>query len=128
MTYAIIESGGKQYRVQPGDTIEVEKLKVEPGATIDLERVLLLSDDDKVTVGQPTVPGVKVVADVQEHGRGEKITVLKYKRKVRYSVKQGHRQAFTRLTIKDIVTGEAKPSRRRAAPRSKDDGTQESGR
>jgi large subunit ribosomal protein L21 len=149
MTYAIIESGGKQYRVQPGDTIEVEKLKVEPGASIDLERVLLLSDNDKIIVGQPTVPGVKVVADVEEHGRGEKIVVLKYKRKVRYSVKQGHRQSFTRLNIKDIVTGEAKaaapkaekaaeapaaaeataakPTRRRTTSRSKDDGTQKSG-
>jgi large subunit ribosomal protein L21 len=108
MTYAIIESGGKQYRVQPGDTIEVEKLKVEPGASVDLERVLLLSDNDKITIGQPTVPGVKVVANVEEHGRGEKIVVLKYKRKIRYSVKQGHRQSFTRLNIRDIVTGATK--------------------
>lgn len=122
MSYAVIESGGKQYRVQPGDTIEVELLKAEPGGTVDFDRVLLYSDDGKITVGQPTVPGVKVIADVQEHGRGPKIIVFKYKPKVRYSVKQGHRQSFTRLTIKDIVMEGAKPPRRKTTPRSKEDG------
>lgn len=122
MSYAVIESGGKQYRVQPGDTIEVELLKAEPGGTVDFDRVLLYSDDGKITVGQPTVPGVKVIADVQEHGRGPKIIILKYKPKVRYSVKQGHRQSFTRLTIKDIVMEGAKPPRRKTTPRSKEDG------
>lgn len=122
MSYAVIESGGKQYRVQPGDTIEVELLKAEPGDTVDLDRVLLYSNDGKVIVGQPTVSGVKVVADVQHHGRGEKIIILKYKPKVRYSVKQGHRQSFTRLTIKDIVMEGAKPARKRTTRRSKEDG------
>ena len=105
MPYAIIESGGKQYRVQPGDTIEVEVLAAEPGSTLDLDRVLMLSQDEQVTVGQPTVAGARVVAEVQEHGRGEKIIVFKYKPKVRYRRKQGHRQSFTRLAIKEIVSG-----------------------
>ena len=105
MPYAVIESGGKQYRVQPGDTIEVEMLAAEPGNTLDLDRVLMLSQDEQVTVGQPTVAGARVVAEVQEHGRGKKIIVFKYKPKVRYRRKQGHRQSFTRLAIKEIVSG-----------------------
>jgi large subunit ribosomal protein L21 len=105
MPYAIIESGGKQYHVQPGDTIEVELLPAEPGSTLDLDRVLMLSQNEQVTVGQPTVAGARVVAEVQEHGRGKKIIVFKYKSKVRYRRKQGHRQSFTRLAIKEIVSG-----------------------
>jgi large subunit ribosomal protein L21 len=105
MPYAIIESGGKQYRVQPGDTIEVEMLAAEPGSILDLDRVLMLSQDEQVTVGQPTVAGARVIAEVQEHGRGKKIIVFKYKPKVRYRRKQGHRQSFTRLAIKEIVSG-----------------------
>ena len=105
MPYAIIETGGKQYRVRPGDNIEVESLRSEPGSTIELDRVLVLSEDDGVTVGRPQVAGARVVAEVQEHGRGEKIVVFKYKSKVRYHRKQGHRQAYTRLVIKEIVTG-----------------------
>jgi large subunit ribosomal protein L21 len=109
MTYAIIETGGKQYRVEPGKTISVEKLAAEEGSTIELDRVLLVSEDSKVSIGQPTVEGAKVVAEVAAQGRGEKIIVLKYKPKVRYAVKQGHRQSLTTLTIKEIVTGGAKP-------------------
>ena len=105
MPYAIIETGGKQYRVQPGDTIEVEQLAGEPGSTLELDRVLMLSRDEGVTVGQPTVAGARVVAEVQEHGRGKKIVVFKYKPKVRYQRKQGHHQGFTRLAIREIITG-----------------------
>lgn len=106
MAYAIIESGGKQYKVEPGDVIDVELLKVEVGSTVDLDRVLMLSADDGATVGQPTVEGARVVAEVQEHGRDKKVVVFKYKPKTRYRVKRGHRQSFTRLAIKDIVTGQ----------------------
>ncbi len=113
VTYAIIQTGGKQYRVHPGDTIKVEKLSAEEGSTLELDQVLALSEEGNLTVGRPTVDGARVVAEVQEHGRGAKIVVLKYKSKVRYQRRQGHRQAFTRLAIKDILTGgSASPSRR----------------
>ena len=116
-TYAIIETGGKQYRVEPGKTISVEKIAAEEGSTIELDRVLLLSEDSNVTLGQPTVEGARVVAEVVEQAKGAKIIVLKFKRKVRYSVKQGHRQRLTRLAIKEIVsgagTGSPAPRRRR---------------
>lgn len=104
MPYAIIETGSKQYRVQPGDTIEVERLTADLGSTVELDRVLLLADDGRVTVGQPTVDGARVLAEVKEHGRGTKIIVFKYKPKTRYKRKQGHRQAFTKLSISEIIT------------------------
>lgn len=106
--YAIIETGGKQYKVTPGQTIDVELLGVAEGGTIELDRVLLVVDDDKVTVGTPTVEGAKVVATSQGEGRGKKIIVFKYKSKVRYSRKKGHRQPYTRLTIDKIVGSGAK--------------------
>lgn len=102
MKYAIVETGGKQYRVQPGEIIVVESLAVEVGSTIELDRVLMLGGES-VTLGNPTVTGARVVADVVEHGRGPKVVVLKYKRKNRYQRKQGHRQGYTRLAIKDVL-------------------------
>jgi large subunit ribosomal protein L21 len=104
-TFAVVQTGGKQYKVTPGAVIEVETLPVEAGGTVELDRVLLLSDGDKVTVGMPTVAGAKVVATVQAHDRGEKIIVFKYKAKTRHRVKTGHRQNLTRLAIKEIVAG-----------------------
>ena len=101
--YAIIETGGKQYKVTPGQTIDVERLDVAEGGKIDLDRVLLIADGDKVTVGTPTVDGAKVVATSQGEGKGKKIIVLKYKPKVRYRKKTGHRQLYTRLVIDKIV-------------------------
>ena len=101
--YAIIETGGKQYKVTPGQTIDVERLDVAEGDAVELDRVLLVADGDKVTVGMPTVEGAKVVATSQGEGKGKKIIVFKYKPKVRYSKKQGHRQFYTRLTIDKIV-------------------------
>ena len=112
MTYAVIETGGKQYRVQAGETIEVELLAAEVGSTVEFPQVLMLGGE-KVTVGQPTVPGARVVAEVQQHSRGEKIVVFKYKRKDRYQRKQGHRQSNTRLVIKEILTGEPTTARTR---------------
>lgn len=105
--YAIVETGGKQYRVEPGQRLKVEKLASPEGSIVELDRVLLLSQDDGVTVGQPTVPGAKVVATVVGHGLGEKLIVFKYKAKVRYRRRQGHRQPYTQLAIKDILTGGA---------------------
>jgi large subunit ribosomal protein L21 len=100
--YAVIETGGKQYRVSPGQTVEVELLPAEPGATVTLERVLLVSDGDHTLVGKPTVAGGSVVGIVTKEGRGPKIIVFRYKSKKRYRRKTGHRQDYTYLTITDI--------------------------
>lgn len=102
-TYAIVETGGKQYKVSAGDTIDVERLPAEEGSTIEMDRVLLVADGKKVSVGRPTVEGAKVIADVLGEGKGEKIIVFKYKSKVHYRRKIGHRQIYTRLAIKEIV-------------------------
>ena len=104
--YAIIETGGKQYKVSPGQTIDVERLDVIEGNTVELDRVLLIADEDKVTVGTPIVDGAKVIATSLGEGKGKKIIVLKYKPKVRYRKKTGHRQLYTRLTIDKIVEPE----------------------
>ena len=101
--YAIIETGGKQYRVIPGQTIDVERLDVAEGNTVELDRVLLIAQGDKVTVGNPTIGGAKVVATSQGEGKGKKVIVFKYKPKIRYRKKIGHRQAYTRLAIDKIV-------------------------
>src|SRR5919199_60455 len=100
--YAILETGGKQYKVRPGDTIDVEKLAVEPGETVELGRVLMLGDDDQVQIGSPLVEGASVMAEVVDQHRGPKIIVFKYKAKVRYRRKTGHRQSLTTLRIKEI--------------------------
>ncbi len=101
--YAIIETGGKQYKVTPGEMIDVERLDVAEGSNIDLDRVLLIADGDKVTVGSPTIDGAKVVAIAKGEGKGKKIIVFKYKPKVRYRKKTGHRQFYTRLAIDSVV-------------------------
>ena len=101
--YAVIETGGKQYRVSEGDAINVEKLPYEVGEQVELERVLLVSGEKGVTVGQPVVEGAKVVARVEAAGRGPKIRVWKYRPSKRYRRRQGHRQAYTRLRIEKIV-------------------------
>ena len=101
--YAIIEIGGKQYKVTPGQTIDVDRLDVAEGDTVDLDKVLLIADGDKVTLGTPTVDRAKVVATSQGEGKGKKIIVFKYKPKVRYRKKTGHRQLYTRLVIDKIV-------------------------
>ncbi len=113
--YAIVESGGKQYRVTPGQVIEVDLLDAIEGTTVELDRVLLLGDGDKVTPGKPVVEGAKVVATSKGDVRGEKTTSYKYKNKTRYHRKIGHHQAYTRLTIESIVTpgaDEAPPAKR----------------
>ena len=101
--YAVIETGGKQYNVTPGQTIDVECLNVAEGSKVELDKVLLIADGARVTVGTPTVVGAKVVATSQGNGKGKKIIVLKYKPKVRYRKKTGHRQLYTRLVIDKIV-------------------------
>lgn len=103
--YAIIESGGRQYRAEEGNSFTTEKLPYEVGEQIELENVLLLADGDEVKVGQPTVDGVLVKATVVDQFRGKKIFVWKYKPKKRYRRRQGHRQSYTRLRVDEIVVG-----------------------
>lgn len=105
--YAVVETGGKQYKVAEGQVLEVEKLPVEAGETLELDRVLMVSKDDQIEVGTPTVPGAKVVAKVLGEEKGDKVIVFKYKAKARYRRKTGHRQIHTRLAIERIVTGQA---------------------
>ncbi|MCC7375919.1 MAG: 50S ribosomal protein L21 [Verrucomicrobiales bacterium] len=100
--YAVLETGGKQYRVAAGDKLEVERLGVEVGQPVTFERVLLLNRDGQVSVGSPTVSGAKVVADVVAHKRGEKDIIWKMKRRKGYHKKQGHRQELTVVQVKEI--------------------------
>ena len=102
--YAVIRTGGKQYTVRPGDTLNVEKLDGDVGSTVELADVLVVADGDAVTIGTPTVAGARVKADIVEHGKGKKVIVFKYKSKIRYRKRTGHRQQFTRLNVTDIVT------------------------
>lgn len=100
--YAIIETGGKQYRVQEGDTLFIEKLDVTQGDTIEFDKVLVLSKDGQLTVGSPAVNGATVSATVVENGKGPKVIVFKYKAKKDYRKKQGHRQPYTKVKIQNI--------------------------
>ncbi|WP_031513182.1 50S ribosomal protein L21 [Desulfofalx alkaliphila] len=100
--YAIVETGGKQYRVQEGDTLYVEKLPLEAGQTLDIDRVLMVAKEGQIKVGSPIVDGAKVTLEVVRHGKGKKIIVFKYKPKKNYRRKQGHRQPFTQVVVKSI--------------------------
>lgn len=99
MRFAIVESGGKQYRAVEGTTVDVDRLAHEVGKTFDFERVLLMADGDAVSVGTPTVGGIKVSATVVDHIKGPKLISFKYSPKKRIRVKGGHRAQFTRLMI-----------------------------
>ena len=105
MDYAVFKTGGKQYRVAPGDVLDVEKLPLDVGSIAEFDQVLAVSDDGDVNFGTPTVPGAKVLAEVQEQLKDRKIIVFKYKRKTRYRRKKGHRQNYTRLLIQGIQVG-----------------------
>jgi len=101
--YAIVESGGKQYKAVPGTTIEVDRLQIEEGTQIELDQVFLVAADENYQVGSPTVPGANVTATVVEHFKGRKIIVFKFKSGNNYRRKQGHRQQYTRLQIDEIL-------------------------
>ena len=103
--YAIVESGGRQYRAEEGHTFSVEKLPYEVGDQVELGSVLLIADGDSVQVGRPTIDGATVKATVVQQYRGKKILVWKYRAKLRYRRRRGHRQDYTRLRIDTIVTG-----------------------
>ena len=107
--YAVIETGGKQYRVQEGDVITVEKLNVSAGDDITFDKVLLLNDGEKVQVGTPIVESAKVFGTVVENGKGEKVIIFKYKSKKDYRKKQGHRQPYTMIKIESL-SAEGKPA------------------
>ncbi len=103
--YAVVETGGKQLRVTVGQTVQVEKLPGEPGQEVVLDRVLLLGGE-RTVVGTPWVPGARVVGRIVKQGKAPKIVVFKYKPKVRYRRKHGHRQPYTALRIERIEVGE----------------------
>jgi large subunit ribosomal protein L21 len=105
MTYAIIRTGGLQFRVEPGQTLRIPNLDAEVGSNITFSEVLLGSDGSTVHAGTPLVPGAKVTAQVVRHGRGEKIVVFKFKRRKNYARKLGHRQPFTEVKIQEITLG-----------------------
>jgi len=103
--YAVIKTGGKQYRVAKDDVLEVERLPGEAGASLTLDEVLLVGGEDGVTVGTPTVAGASVSAELVEQTRGDKIIVFKKRRRKHYRRTQGHRQDLSRIRITDIATG-----------------------
>jgi len=103
MVYAIIESGGKQYKVVEGSPIEVDLLSEEAGKKVKIEKVLLIADESGVQVGTPILNGVTVETTVMDHFKGPKITIFKYRAKERYRIKTGHRQQFTRLMVDSIM-------------------------
>jgi large subunit ribosomal protein L21 len=113
MDYAVFKTGGKQYRVKPGDTLDVEKLSVDVDSIAEFGEVLAISNDGEVTIGSPTIEGAKVLARVDSHYKDKKLMVFKYKAKTRYRRKRGHRQTYTRVVIQDIQAEPPAPPRRR---------------
>ena len=103
--YAVIQTGGKQYRVSEGDTLRVEKLGADEGSEVGLEKVLMVADGDDIRVGTPYLDGGKVTATVKSHGRGKKVKIVKFKRRKQYLKRQGHRQWYTELEITGISAG-----------------------
>ena len=117
--FAVIRTGGKQYRVAPNDIIEVEKIAGRPGDIVELAEVILLGGDGSPKTGSPTVAGALVAAEVIGQVRGEKVVVFKKKRRTNYRRKKGHRQALTALRITEILTDGKKPSKAAAKPEPK---------
>ena len=102
--YAVVKAGGKQHKVSEGDLLKVEKIDEEVGSTIELKEVLMVADGDDVEIGTPVLPNACVVGEIVKHGKAKKIIVFKSKRRKGYRKKQGHRQLYTNLRIKDIRT------------------------
>jgi len=100
--YAVIQTGGKQYKVSPGDVLKVEKLEVKKGDTVEIKEVFMISDGDKVSVGKPTLASAMVTAEVMGDVKGEKILIFKHRRRKGYRRTNGHRQNYTTLKVKDI--------------------------
>ena len=123
--FAVIQSGGKQYRVSPGDLLRVEKLNGEVGDQITFEDVLLVGGDDESRVGQPVVPGASVIGTIVDQTRGDKIVVFKFKRRKMYRRKTGHRQYLTAVRIEEIKTVKAPKKKARAKKALDADGHKE---
>jgi len=102
--YAVIRSGGKQYKVEPGELVKLEKIEAEVGSAIELSEVLLIGEDDRVVVGNPLVKNARVMGEVESQGRGKKIIVFKKRKRKGFHQKQGHRQSYTGVRIKQIMT------------------------
>lgn len=100
--YAVIKTGGKQYKAAPGDVLRVERIDAEPGSSVTLDQVLMVADGDKVSVGTPLISGSKVKAEVLNHGRADKVRIIKFRRRKNSRTTQGHRQNYTELKITDI--------------------------
>jgi large subunit ribosomal protein L21 len=103
--YAIIRTGGKQFRAEPGKNLRIPSLDIEPGETVTFDDVLLGADGDQITIGAPGLSGAAVTGQVVRHGKGEKIIIFKHKRRKNYRRKQGHRQKFTEVRINEINLG-----------------------
>ena len=103
--YAVVQTGGKQYRVSEGDTIKVEKLGADEGASVELDKVLMVADGDDVKVGAPYLDGGKVTATVKSHGRAKKVKIVKFHRRKHHLKHQGHRQWYTELQVTGINVG-----------------------
>jgi large subunit ribosomal protein L21 len=105
MPYAIIRTGGKQFRVEPGKTYRIPSLMGDAGGAVEFNDVLMGADGDNIRTGVPTLSGAKVTAEIVKHGKDDKIVVFKMKRRKNYAKKQGHRQGFTEVRINDITLG-----------------------
>jgi len=103
--YAVIKSGGKQHRVQPGEVLQLEKLDVETGVTVDFDEVMMIAEGENIQIGAPFVEGGKVSAEVLSHGRAKKVTIVKMRRRKHYRRQAGHRQHYTEVKITDITGG-----------------------
>ena len=103
--YAVFVTGGRQFRAVPGEVIRVEKLEVEPGSTVTLDQVLMVGDGDKITIGAPLVKGASVAATVRGHGRHDKVTIVKFRRRKHHRKQMGHRQHYTEIEITGIQAG-----------------------
>ena len=119
MDYAVFKTGGKQYRVKLGDTLDVELLPLEVDSVAEFGNVLAVSDGGDVTFGSPYVPGARVMAQVQSHYQDKKIIVFKYKPKTRYRRKKSHRQKYTRLLIQDIQLQQSEGAEQAPRPRAR---------
>ncbi len=113
--YAVIKTGGKQYKVAAGDYLKVEKLDGDVGSKVVIDKILMVADGDNVTIGSPLVAGAKVNATVLSHGKGDKVMIFKFHRRKHYRKTQGHRQSYTEIQIDDIngksaAKAEAKPA------------------
>jgi large subunit ribosomal protein L21 len=103
--YAVIESGGKQHRVEPGEVLRLEKLDASEGETVNFDKVMMIGEGEDIQIGTPFVNGGAVTAEVVSHGRGDKVTIIKMRRRKHYRRQAGHRQYFTEVKIKEISGG-----------------------